>query len=306
MGHFIISRLLQALLAIVVLGIFVFILARMTGNPVDLLLPADATEEDRQYMIKQLGLDRPYHVQFVEFFGGALRGDFGKSIRFGRPTTELFFSRLPNTLKLAGVSLIFSIIIAIPLGVLAGANRGTRLDSGARVLAVIGISAPSFWVGLVMMDIFAVRLGWLPAARMGGIDHYILPSIALGLGSVAAGTRLLRSSTVDIMDSEFVKLARIKGVSTPVVLWKHCLRNALIPYMTSLGMHVGVMLSGAIVIETVFAWPGVGRLAYEGIVFRDYPLVQTVVMIKGALVILTNLVVDILYGYVDPRIRVTG
>lgn len=305
MGRFIFRRFLQALLSILVLGVIVFILARVTGNPVDLLLPADATEQDRQYMIKQLGLDRPYHIQFVEFFGNALRGDLGKSIRFGRPTTELFFSRLPNTLRLAGASMLITLLIAIPLGVLAGANRGTRLDNAARVFAVIGIAAPSFWVGLVLMDIFAVRLMWLPAARMGGLDHYILPAFALGFASVAAGTRLLRSSTVDIMDSEFVKLARIKGVSTPMVLWKHCLRNALIPFVTFMGMHTGVVLSGMIVIETVFAWPGVGRLAYEGIVFRDYPLVQTVVMIKGAIVIFINLFVDVLYGYIDPRIRVS-
>ncbi|MBM2825728.1 MAG: transporter permease [Dehalococcoidales bacterium] len=257
-------------------------------------------------MIKQLGLDRPYHIQFIEFIGGLLHGDFGKSIRFGRPTTELFWSRLPNTLRLSGLAILLSISMAIPLGVLAGANRGSPLDTWTRVFAVIGIAAPSFWVGLMLMDVFAVRLMWLPAARMGGLDHYILPAFSLAFATLAAGMRLLRSSTVDLMDSEFIKLARIKGLSTPVVLWKHALRNALIPYMTFVGMQMGVIFSGTIVIETVFAWPGVGRLAYEGIVFRDYPLVQTCAIMQSIFIVGLNLAVDIAYGYVDPRIRVTS
>ncbi len=305
MGRFIFRRVMQTLMALAILGIIVFILARVAGNPVDLLLPADATEADRQYMIHQLGLDRPYHIQFLEYAGGLLRGDFGKSIRFGRPASELFFERLPNTFRLVSLSLVLAVLIAVPLGVIAGANRGTSIDTTARVLAVVGIAAPAFWVGLVLMDVFAVRLEWLPAARMGGINHYILPAFSLGFMTLAAGTRLLRSSTVEVMDSEFVKLARIKGVSTPMVLWKHCMRNALIPFVTYLGVQMGVLLSGAIVIETVFAWPGVGRLAYEGIIFRDYPLVQTVVLLKGSIIITINLIVDILYGYIDPRIRLS-
>ncbi|MDP2917257.1 MAG: ABC transporter permease, partial [Dehalococcoidia bacterium] len=296
-------RFLQALLSLLILGSIVFVLARLTGNPVDLLLPADATEADRQYMIHQLGLDRPYPIQFYEFITNALRGDLGKSIRFGRPATELFMERLPNSLRLAGVAFLFAILAAIPLGVLAGSHRATNIDSATRLFSVIGIAAPSFWVGLVLMDVFAVRLGVLPAARMGGIDHYILPAFSLSFFVLAGMTRLLRSSVVENMDSEFVKLARIKGVSSTMVIWKHVLRNSLIPVLTFAGMYLGLLLSGAIVIETVFAWPGVGRLAYEGIIFRDYPLVQSVVMIKGAMIIGINLLVDILYSYVDPRIR---
>jgi peptide/nickel transport system permease protein len=296
---------MQAILSVFVLGVIVFILARVTGNPVDLLLPSDATEADREYMIHQLGLDQPYTVQFVEYFGGILHGDFGTSIRFGRPASELFFERLPNTLRLVGVAMLFAILVAVPLGVISGANRATPIDSLSRVFSVIGIAAPSFWVALVLMDLFAVKLEWLPAARMGGPSHYVLPAFSLALMTLAGGVRLLRSSTVEVMDSEFVKLARIKGVSTPVVLWKHTLRNALIPFVTFIGVNIGHLLSGAIVIETVFAWPGVGRLAYEGIIFRDYPLVQCNVILAGIIIIFVNLIVDILYGYIDPRIRLS-
>ncbi len=303
MTRYIFKRFFQGLISLFILVLVVFILARVTGNPVDLLLPADATEADREYMIKQLGLDRPYPVQFYDFVTKAVRGDLGNSIRFDRSATGLFFERLPNSLRLSGVAFLIAVLIAIPLGVITGTNRDRPLDRIGSVVAVLGIAAPSFWVGLILMDIFAVRLGWLPASRMGGFDHYILPAFSLSFFVLAGMTRLLRSSMIDVLDSEFVKLARIKGLSRNIVIWKHCLRNCLIPVVTFMGMYIGLLLSGAIVIETVFAWPGVGRLAYEGIIFRDYPLVQAVVILKGAIIIGINLAVDIMYGYIDPRIR---
>ena len=303
MIRYIFNRFLQGLLSLLILAVIVFILARASGNPVDLLLPPDASPADEQHMIERLGLDRSYLVQFYEYISSALRGDLGTSIRYERPASDLFMQRLPNSLSLIGVAFLICIVIAIPLGVIAATHRGTYIDKGARVIAVVGIAAPSFWVSLVLMQVFAVNLQILPAARMGGPDHYILPAFSLSFFILAGMARLLRSSMVEILDSEFVKVARIKGASETVVVWRHCLRNALIPVLTFAGMYIALLMGGAIVTETVFAWPGVGRLAYEGIQFRDYPLVQAVVLMKGTLVIAINFVVDILYSYVDPRIR---
>ena len=303
MGRYIFKRAIQGIIALFVLSTLVFILARATGNPVDLLLPSDATEEDRAHVIHQLGLDKPYHIQYWEFISNALQGDMGESIKYGRSTTELFFERLPNTLKLIAVGFVFAFLIAIPLGVIAGSRRGTTIDSLARLIAVIGIAAPNFWVALVLMQIFAVQLGVLPSARMGGFDHYILPAFSMSFFVIAGMVRLLRSSMIEVLDSEFVKLARIKGVSQSMVIWKHCLRNSLVPVLTFAGMYVAILIGGAIVTESIFAWPGVGRLAYEGIMSRDYPLVQAVILMKGVLIIFINFVVDIMYSYVDPRIR---
>ena len=303
MARYVARRFIQGLVSLFVLGTIVFVLARLTGNPVDLLLPPDATLADRQYMIEQLGLDRPYPVQYLEFAVATLKGDLGTSIKFKRPVTELFFDRLPNSLGLIAFALLIALCMGLPLGVLAGTNQGKPIDRIARVLAVIGIAAPSFWVGLVLMEVFAVQLRVLPSARMGGIDHYILPGFTLSFMVVAGMVRLLRSGMIEALDSEFVKLARIKGVSRRMVIWRHCLRNSLIPVVTFVGMHVALMLGGAIVVETIFAWPGVGRLAYEGIQGRDYPLVQGVVLMKGAMIVGMNFLVDVSYSYIDPRIR---
>lgn len=304
MIRYIFQRLWQSLIALFILAVIVFILARMTGSPVDLYLPFNATEADIQLATKQLGLDRPYLVQFYDFMSRLVRGDMGNSIKYGIPVTELYFERLPNTLKLIAVGILFSILISLPLGVISGSRRGTWIDQATRLFAVIGIAAPSFWIALVFIDIFSVRLGVLPSAMMGGLNHYVLPTFAMCLTTLAAMVRLLRSSIVEVMDSEFVKLARIKGVSPTILLWKHCLRNSLITTVTFLGTYIGVMMGGTVIIETVFAWPGAGRLAYEGIMYRDYPLVQCVIIMHGAIIIFMNLLVDILYSYIDPRIRV--
>ncbi len=297
------KRLLQGIVSLWILATLVFFLARVTGNPVDLLLPPTATGADRQYMIHQLGLDRPYPVQYVEFIGNALRGNLGNSIRYGRPAIGLYFERLPNTLSLVAFAVLFAILIAIPLGVLAGSNRGKPIDSLSRLLVIIGIAAPSFWVGLVLMQVFAVQLRILPSARMGDITHYILPGITLSLFMLAGMTRLLRSSIIEALDSDYIRLARIKGVSTRMVIWKHAFRNSLIPVLNFTGMYVALMVGGSILIETVFAWPGVGRLAYEAVLYRDYPLIQAVVLMSGALVVIVNFMVDVITSYVDPRIR---
>ena len=303
MQRFILRRLLQSLVVLVVLALVVFALARVTGNPADLLLPEDATRDDREHLLKALGLDRPLHEQLGRFLKGAVTGDLGTSIRYRKPAVEVFFERLPNTLTLVPIALFGAVIVAIPLGLLAAVYRGTLIDRISGGIAVLGIATPSFWLGIVLIYIFSIQLGWLPSARMGGPAHYILPTITLSAFLVAGMMRLVRSSVLEVLDSEFVKLARIKGLSQTVVIWKHCLRNALIPVVTLFGVFFALLVTGAIVTETVFAWPGVGRLTYEAVIFRDYPLLQAVILMKAIIVLGVNLGVDILYAYLDPRVR---
>ncbi|GIX49367.1 MAG: glutathione ABC transporter permease [Candidatus Tectimicrobiota bacterium] len=305
MQRYIVQRFVQGLFLLVLVAAVVFFLGRLTGNPADLMLPEDATPEDRAALIRTLGLDRPYHEQFLIFIANALRGDLGESIRYRRPAVALFFSRLPNTLKLVPPAMAVALAMAIPLGVLSAVYRGTLLDRLAGVIAVLGLATPNFWLGILLIYIFSVQLGWLPSARMGGIRHYILPTITLGTFLVAGLMRLIRSSMLEVLDSEFVKLARIKGLSETAVIWRHCLRNALIPVLTLAGVFLAALVTGAIVTETVFAWPGIGRLTFEAVIFRDYPLLQAVVILDAVLVLFINLVVDVLYAYIDPRIRYT-
>jgi peptide/nickel transport system permease protein len=304
MGRFIFQRFWQSLISLFVLIIIIFILARVSGDPAVMLLPTDASPADIAAMHVRLGLDKPYPVQFWVFISHLARGDFGQSISYHDAAFSIYLQRLPNTIKLVGVGVLFAILLSIPLGVLAGTKRGKWIDQVTRAFAVVGIAAPSFWIALVLMNIFAVQLKILPSARMGGFDHYILPAFSMCLVTLAAMVRLLRSSLIEVQDSEFVKLARIKGVSSSMVLWKHTLRNSLITVVTFLGTYIGIIMGGTVIIETVFAWPGAGRLAYDGIMQRDYPLVQTVIICHGVIIVCINLVVDILYSYIDPRIRV--
>jgi ABC-type dipeptide/oligopeptide/nickel transport system permease component len=304
--RYVVMRLLEGLVSLFVLATLVFILARLIGNPVDMMLPGDASWDERERMIHDLGLDRPIYEQYVEFMGGLLTGDLGESIKFKRPIMELFLLYFPNTFKLALVTLAMAFVLGFALGMLSAIHRGSPIDHFSRVVAVIGQSAPVFWIGLMLMLLFAVNLKILPVARMGGWDSYILPAFTSSLFTLAGTARLLRSSMLEVLDTEYVKLARIKGVAPGKVVWKHCLRNAIIPVFTFAGMQLAGLMGGAVVVETVFAWPGVGRLIYQGITGRDYPVVQGCILVVGFMIIAINLIVDILYGYVDPRIRVAG
>lgn len=303
MQRFILRRLAQSVVLLFVLALIIFALARVSGNPADLLLREDATQEDRADLLRTLGLDRPVHEQLYRFLAGAVRGDLGQSIRYRKPAAEVFFERLPNTLQLLPLAMVGALVVAIPLGVLAAVYRGTIIDRVSGAIAVLGIATPSFWLGIVLIYVFSIKLGLLPSSRMGGPSHYVLPAITLGLFLVAGMMRLVRSSLLEVMGSEFVKLARLKGLSQTVVIWKHCLRNALIPVTTLFGVYFALLITGAIVTETVFAWPGVGRLTYEAVIFRDYPLLQAVILLKAIIVLGVNLGVDILYAYLDPRVR---
>lgn len=303
MQRYILRRLGEGLIAVFFLATVVFILARIIGNPVDTMLPPDFLPEQKTEMIHRLGLDRPYYEQYFSYMWGVLHGDLGTSIKFNEPVAKLFFQFFPNTVVLAFVAMAMAMVFGFSLGMISATNRGTWVDQLVRGLSVIGMSAPAFWVGLMLILIFAIRLDWLPVARMGGWDSYILPAFTWSLFLLAGTARLVRSSVIEVLDSEYVKLARIKGASETVVLWKHALRNALLPVVTFAGVELAALLNGSVVIESVFAWPGVGRLMYQGITGRDYPLVQGCLIIVGIIIILINLSVDLLYAVIDPRIR---
>jgi peptide/nickel transport system permease protein len=294
----------HALLALFALSIIVFALTRLSGNPLDVLLADDATEQDYIQMAELWGLDKPLHVQYLVYAGNILQGNFGTSLKWpGKSTKDLILSRLPATLQLSALSLVVAGIISVPLGVLVAVNKDTGIDYVGKVVALLGQAAPSFWVAIILIWVFAVTLGWLPASGKGGFKNLIMPAFALGWFQVAAVMRLTRSSMLEVLDTEYVKLARIKGLSERKVIWKHCLRNAAIAPLTYFGFILGGFLTGSVVIETVFAWPGVGRLAIEALRARDFQVVQSVVLFFAVVYIFSNLLVDVLYAYIDPRIR---
>jgi peptide/nickel transport system permease protein len=301
--RFVLARLLQSLVALAILSVVVFVLARATGDPLQMILPMSASEEDYANARRYLGLDRPYVEQYFSFAGKVLIGDFGTSLRARRPVIELIQERLPNSLRLAGFAMAVSLSLAFPLGVMAAVKKGTGVDRAAQVIAVLGQSLPTFWVAIVLVEVVAGRLQWLPAGGIDGFSSYVLPGFTLGWFVVAGLMRLLRSGMLEVLDSEYVKLARMKGVVERRVVWLHALKNALIPVVTFAGIYFAILVTTAIVVETVFAWPGLGRLAYEGITSRDFPVIQAVVLTTAAIVAAVNLGVDCLYAVIDPRIR---
>ena len=281
---------------------------RAAGDPAVLNLPADASEADIQAARQRIGTDRSYVTQFGIFLRDMATFEFGRSIVYGEPVTDLIGNRFIASLKLQFASLVLILLTAFPLGVLAATKRGRMTDRIAQVLAAFGQAAPGFWVGLVLMAIFAVHFRWLPAGGMGsgGLDswrYYILPAISTSLLLFAAMTRLLRSSMLESLDAEFVKLARAKGVPEWKVVWVHVFRNGLLPVMTFMAIWVGTAVSGSVVTEVVFDWPGIGNLFLSAIIARDFPLIQAVVGVVAVVVLMANLIVDLLYGVVDPRIR---
>ena len=315
MQRFVIIRLFHALIALFAVSIIVFALARISGDPLETLLDIDATEEDFARVSAHWGLDQPLHVQYLRYLGNIVSGNFGESIRWqGRSALELLLERLPATLELALLSLIVSLVLALPIGVLVAVRKDTGIDYFGKLFALLGQSLPSFWLGLILMWIFAVQLGWLPTSGRGSLlpnvtegsfKHLILPAITLGWFQVAALMRLIRSSMLEVLDTEYVKLARIKGIPEWKVVWKHCLRNAMIAPLTYFGLILGGLMTGSVVTETVFTWPGVGLLAIDALRARDFQVVQSVVVFFAGVYVFSNLLVDILYAYVDPRIRYT-
>ena len=303
MQQYILRRSFQSVIALFLLSIIIFAVVRMTGDPSYLLIDESASEKQRLEIRRGLGLDRPLVVQYAIFAGNFLQGDFGRSVRGRTPVKDQLVERLMPSLKLAGFAILIIVVTAVPLGVIAAVKKGTIIDSAAKLIAVLGQSLPSFWLGIILIEIFAVQLDLLPTQGMGGISHYILPGFTLSLFLVAGVMRLLRSSMLDVLDSEYIKLARVKGLSETKVIWKHALKNSLIAVVTFGGTYVAALITLAILVEVVFAWPGLGRMVFNGIINRDFPVVQTLVILTGALVIAVNLLVDILYAYLDPRVR---
>src|SRR5262245_51424230 len=305
------SRLLQAFVTLVLFMVILFVATRAAGDPAMLILPADATPEQIQAVRERIGTDRSYLEQFALFVRDMATLNLGRSIVYREPVTDLIGSRIIASLKLQAASLILILITAFPLGVLAETRRGQLADHLVRFLAALGQAAPSFWVGLVLMAIFSVKLRWLPAGGMGtgGIEawpYYVLPTITTSLLLIASMTRLLRSSMLETLDSEFVKLARAKGVSEPKVVWVHVFRNALLPIMTFMAIWIGTAVSGSVVVEVVFDWPGIGAMFVDSIGTRDFPIIQAIVGLVAVSVLAVNLIVDLLYGVVDPRIRLAA
>ena len=307
MQRYLVLRFGQSIVALVGVTILVFFLTRLSGDVLDLMLPIEATPEDFLRVEKAWGLDKPIIAQYGIYMWNVLHGDWGQSWKWGTGALEIVLEKFPATAQLATFTLLISTTLGLSLGMLVAVKKDTPFDWGGKIIALLGQSLPSFWLGIVLMWVFAVLLGWLPTSGrgegLGGIKYMIMPAITLGWFNVAALMRLTRSSMLEVLDSEYVKLARIKGLPEWKVIWKHCLRNAAIAPLTYFGLVAGFLMTGSVVTETVFAWPGTGLLAVEAVQSRDYQVVQAVVLFMAGIFIFANLVVDVLYAYLDPRIR---
>lgn len=303
MQRFILLRLLQGLLAVFVISLIVFALSRVAGDPIAAILDDETGKEQIELLRKEWGLDKPLHVQYFTYMKRLLTGDLGTSFKWDRPVAELIAEKLPATIQLSAFALLITAVIAFPVGVLSAVKKDSIFDTTGKMFAILGQSAPTFAVGLIAMWIFAVQFNLLPTSGRGGVTHMILPGFALGYYNVAAIMRLTRSSMLEVLDTEYVKLARIKGIPEWKIIWKHCFRNALIVPITFFSLIGAVLITGSVVIETVFAWPGVGQLVIQSIVAKDHITVQAVVMLFALLYIGINILTDVAYAYVDPRIR---
>jgi ABC-type dipeptide/oligopeptide/nickel transport system permease component len=303
MTSYLLRRGWQSLLVLLGVSVVVFLILHLTGDPTLLLLPPDATAEDIARFRKAMGFDDPVAVQYVRFLRGALRGDFGESVRHGEPALGLVLERLPATFELAGAGLLLALCLAIPAGIVSAVRRNTLVDYVSTVVALLGQAMPTFWLGIMLILVFSVRLSWLPSSGRGDLEHLILPAITLGLFTTARITRLTRSGMLEVLSQDYIRTARAKGVSEPPVVWKHALKNASIPIVTIVGIELGTLLGGSVITETIFAWPGVGRLSVQAISNRDYPVVQAAVFLLASTFVVVNFLVDIVYTYLDPRIR---
>jgi peptide/nickel transport system permease protein len=300
---YLVSRLLQTALVVFLALTAVFFMVRLSGDPVLLFLPMDIQAKDINEFRQRLGFNDPLAVQYARFVAGVARGDFGESLRYKRDALGLVVERLPATLLLAAAALALTFSVAIPIGVLSAVNRGSLFDMLGMGGAVLGQAVPGFWLGLMLIYVFSVRLGWLPTGGTGGLRHLIMPSVVLAGFFAARMARLTRSSVLDVLNEEFVLTARSKGLAEVAVIGKHALKNAAIPIVTLAGLEMGQLLGGAVITETIFAWPGVGRLTVQALLNRDFPVVLAAVFVISMTYTLINLLVDILYGWLDPRTR---
>ncbi|MEK6545068.1 MAG: nickel ABC transporter permease [Nitrospinota bacterium] len=304
MKNYITKRLLLFFPVVIGVMTFVFFMIHLVpGDPVELMLGENAIDSDKERLRTALGIDRPIITQYFSFIINAFRGDLGRSIHSNMPVFTVIAERFPSTIELALCAIFVAVIISIPLGVISAYKQKSIFDNGSMVISLFGISMPSFWLGPILIIIFSIKLGWLPVSGRGGISYIILPSITLGTALSAILTRMTRSSMLDCLKEEYVSTARAKGLSEKVVIIKHALANAMIPIITIVGLQSGALLSGAIITETIFSWPGIGRLTIQAINTRDYPLLQGCVLIIALSYVTVNLLTDILYAYFDPRIK---
>ena len=303
MQRFLVRRLLITIVTLFAVSIIIFVMARISGDPRTMMLGDFFTQEQYDLVGVKLGLDKSYFEQYWVFIKDLVRGDFGQSIKEGRPARDVIGQRFLATLELGGAAFIFSIIVGVPLGILSSVRRGGVMDTVGKMVALIGQSAPGFWLGIMLIFLFAVRLDMVPPSGRQEWNSIFLPAITLGWFFVAANMRLVRSAMLDVLDSEYIKLARAKGVSTTSLIWKHALRNAMIPPLTFAGVTLGNLVAGSITTELVFAWPGLGLLAIQSTLVSDYPVLQGVVIMFTLLYVAAAFLVDITYAYIDPRIR---
>jgi peptide/nickel transport system permease protein len=303
LGRYILRRLLQGLLTLWAASTIAFGLTFLSGDPASLMIGDHWTAEQIAGFREHMGFDRPFHVQYLEYLGRLLQGDFGLSVRQGAPVTELILERLPATGALAGSALLIIIAVALPVGILSALRRNSWLDAVVMSGTILAQSMPTFWLGTILILVFGVALQWFPVSGSGDLKHLILPAITLATFSAARNARMVRSSMLDILGLDYLRTARAKGLAEGTVVVRHALRNALMPVITLLGLEVGSLLAGALVTETVFAWPGIGRLTVDSIYARDYPVVQGVVTFSALVFVVVNLAVDLSYGLLDPRIR---
>ncbi len=303
MIRYIARRLLLAMLVVLFVLVIVFLVVRAIGDPVTLFAPFDASQAQVRQLKHQLGFDQPLWRQFISFVGNAVQGNFGNSFRTGQPALSTVLHRLPATLLLGVGGMSFALLIGIPMGTLAAVKRGTLLDRLMRLLALSGQALPSFWLGLVLILVFAVKLRWFPAGGYGRWQNLVLPAITLGAFAAAVTTRLLRSALLDVLGADYIRTARAKGLGGGSVVRRHAMRNALLPVVTALGIQLGALLSGTVIVETIFAWPGMGRLTIQSIQSSDYAVVQTSIILTSSWIVLINLIVDISYVWLDPRVK---
>lgn len=301
-----IARRLIFLIPIIIGVTFIsFSILRLTpGDPAQILLGENATEEDIRAIRQKFGLDKPFFIQYAIYISNVFRGDLGISIRTQRTVLAEVMARYPATLELAGTAVVIASLIGLIAGIIAASNQNSVFDYGSMIISLFGISMPIFWLGLMLMLVFSVILGWLPAVGRGTLAHLVLPAVSLGANSAAIIARMTRSSMLEVIRQDYIQTARAKGLAERVVLYKHAVRNALIPVITVMGIQFGYLLSGAVLTETVFAWPGVGRLMIQSIYMRDYPVVQGAILLVAINFTLVNLFVDVLYGYINPKIRI--
>lgn len=304
MGRFLARRLALTIPVLLGVATLVFSLIHfIPGDPAQAMLGETAAPSDVAALRRQLGLDRPLLEQYAAFLAGAVKGDLGTSLRTGEPVTDQLLERLPATFELAAAAMLFAVLFAIPLGIAAAVRRGTAVDHAAMTVALAGVSVPNFWLGPLLALVFAVELGWLPVSGRGELSHLVLPAVSLGAGLSAILARMTRASLLEELREQYVQAARARGVSGTRAVMRHAFRNSLIPVVTIIGLQFGVVLTGAVITETIFAWPGVGRLLIQSIGFRDYPLVQGCILFIAVVYVMVNLVTDLVYGVLDPRIR---